>query len=768
MKREKAISTRVNHEPGTISESAANTSQRMLVPMEIKTEPADDHDYGRSACLDDAGTSSQCSVEKNIEVNNDSRISGTQLTLSHGLTSVTGSVTLARNPLQTIVSPSIIAPQPLTLIPVGPVFPQNHLNVPKLCPVTPPKNNIVQLQAVSPGVNMTVTSPPRNVVLKGFGSVSASNLGGNKAVFGSVPNSLIQISPTKSPNSKNNFMVPQPVILTNVQGNQSRLQTGLVQTSPQQSLRMNKTMNQSPNSNLIFLKCTDNRGKTYLIPQQIGTNVSSLPKGNNPGQIRVTSPVSRPILLTSSLMNSRAGVRFSGVTSSSQSPVSVASPVQKTKVNSTPPVKQPVENGPILFIKPDNNLSKRLTNAALVKSNCVAPVTSSIKMKMSSNVQVLQSVAQSQNVNVVNLKTGKQTTVCAGNQSMIRGQLKVTSQGLIQVQGQLQQQVVKGNQSHISLIEQSKISVNGGISQTSLPLPQAMQQPLILVPTSTNNKLNTLPCKGKSLLNKSISNLQVSQSNGSIVLLNQSNTVSANGNLGKILLSPGVSNHTEQGKLINAGSDHHTDLGEETKNLAAKKTQNVPANHILIVPVSSKSSVPVVTGPIGANLANISKLESAVASGKNNLSQLALETKCHEKMLILLQNDKSSKNITCENSQGQRAMFSLLGSRSNSPVQATDINVRETPVMIKSSDSREKQIIIVDKENTLENCARNLNCLGEKKIMIDPKKKRLIKPVVEVKELDIIVDLRYVFKALYILALGTLLMWLHHQMFTQL
>ncbi|XP_045207821.2 YEATS domain-containing protein 2-like isoform X2 [Mercenaria mercenaria] len=732
VKREKSSSAvKVKQEVGVEDSITMVPAQEAAVAMEIKTEPADDHDYGRSACLESNRTSSHSPANKQVVMNHVSSVSGTNIKLPHGPTAVTENVLFARNQVETVISPSIITTQPLTLIPVGQPLLQNP-NLPKMYPVTPPKNNVVQLQAVSPGVNARVTSPSRNVILKGLGSLSASNVGGIKTVVGGMPNTLIQVSPTKSQNSKNNFMMPsQPVILTNMSGNQPRAQTGLLQTSPLSNLKVNKTVNQPANSNLIFLKCTDNQGKTYLIPQQVGSSVSPLSKGSSPGQIRVTSPVTQPVLLTSNVVNGKPDVRQSGVTSS-QSQVNATSSVQNTKNIVTQSVKQSTENGPVLFIKPDNNLSKRLTNATLVKSNCVTPTTT-LKLKSSSSVQFVQSVSQNQNLNILNLKSGKQTTVCSGNQNVVRGQLKVTSQGLIQVQGQLRPQQPK---SQLNLVEQ-RVSVNGGLVPGSSQLVKTKPHPLILVPSG--NKVDMLQGKGKSLLNKTVANLQVPQSNGSVIVMNQSDAVSKSSDVGKVVISPsGILSKSEQGKLIiNKSKNLVVDSGGET----SKVKQNNLSNHILIVPVSSKSAVSMDTkDQTSAKITSISKLDTATTNGKRTAGQLSLES--HDKTLIVVPNDKSPKTTNCENTLGGKVMSSLLGSISNSPLGSKlNTNIRETPVTITSSDSKEKKIIVVNKEDTVESCNRNLSLLEDKKIMLDPKRKRPIKPV-EVKERDSIAPLR--------------------------
>lgn len=719
VKREKSSSSvRIKKELSSADCITDTPSRETSVAMEIKSEPADDHDYGRSTCLENPGISSQSFAQKQADLINASNISGKKTATSLGLTTVTETLLLAQNQVQTVVSPTIITTQPLTLIPVGSTLQQNT-NLQKLIPVTPPKNNFVQVQQVSPGLNVRVTSPSRNVVLKGFGSLSASNIGGNKTVIGTMPNTLIQVSPTKSSNSKNSFVVPQPVILTNVLGNQPQAQTGLIQTSLQS--KVNKPVNQSPSSNLIFLKCTDNQGKTYLIPQQIGNSVSALPKGNNSGPIRVATPVTQPVLLTSSA--NRPQFTQSAIIPSSLSQVCSPSYVQNTKVSVSQSGKHPVENGPVLFIKPDNNLNRRLASATLVKSNCAAPVSN---LKSSNTVQFVQSVPHNQNVNILNLKTGKQTAVCTGNQSLVRGQLKVTSQGLIQVQGQLQQhQLAKVNKAQPSHLEQ-KVLVNGG---TATPPVRPKQQPLILVPT--NNKLDLMQGKAKSLLNnKPVTNLQVSQSNGSVFVLNQSNSVTSGSNLGTVVInSAGIVGSNEQRNILTSkGVDLKVDSGVGT----LKPKQQ---NHILIVPVSSKSNVSMETKEqANTKVTCVSKLDSAPTNGKVCLDKLTSESQ--DRNIIVVQNDKPGNSVKLENSQGQKVMSSLLGTNSVAePMDTAD--VIETPVTIKSSDSKEKKVIVVNKEDV--SCDRNW--LDEKKIMLDPKRKRLIKPV-EVKEKETITPLR--------------------------
>lgn len=729
VKREKSSSaTKIKKEIGTNDSLNDVSTHEMPVPMEVKTEPVEDHDYGRSTCLESSRTSSQSPAQKQLDLNNSQSFTGNTTVLSHGLSSVTETLLLGQNQVQTVVSPSIITTQPLTLIPVGSALQQNT-NFHKMFPVTPPKNNLIQVQTVSPGVNVRVTSPSKNLVLKGVGSLSASNIGGNKTVIGGIQNTLIQVSPTKSPSAKNNFVVPQPVILTNVPGNQQHAQTGLHQTSPQ--AKGNKAVNQSQSSNLIFLKCTDNQGKTYLIPQQIGTSVATLPKGNKPGQVRVASPATQPVLLTTNL--NRPEVKHSAIIPSSLSQVNTASYVQNTKVTVTQSIKSPVENGPVLFIKPDNNLNKRLASATLVRSNCVAPVSS---LKASGNLQFVQSAPQ--NVNILNLKTGKQTAVCTGNQSLVRGQLKVTSQGLIQVQGQLQQQQAAKSKAQFSAIEQ-KITVNGGATQAPTLIARPKQQPLILLP-SNNSKLDVLQGKGKSLLNKTVTSLQVPQSNGSVFVLNQS-TPSSNGTtLGKVVLNPsGIISNTEQKTMvINSGKDLKTDI-------AGEKSKQKQQNHILIVPVSSNATVAMETkDQTNAKNVCISKVNTTPSNGKINVDRLDSES--HNRNLIVVKNDKTPEGVKQENSQGKKLMSSLINSKSVVEAMVTDSSdIRETPVTIKSSDSSEKKVIVVNKEDI----SNDRNWSDEKKIMLDPKRKRLSKPV-EVKEKETIPPLRCVFAISYI------------------
>jgi hypothetical protein len=54
----------------------------------------------------------------------------------------------------------------------------------------------------------------------------------------------------------------------------------------------------------------------------------------------------------------------------------------------------------------------------------------------------------------------------------------------------------------------------------------------------------------------------------------------------------------------------------------------------------------------------------------------------------------------------------------------------------------ERKIIVVNGEDAGKSCPKKLSWPGDKRIMLDPKKKRQNKPVVEVKEKDSITPLR--------------------------
>lgn len=706
-----------------VSNADALTETASVTPVKIKAEPVDDHDYGKAGS-DNSGTSLKCHSTQPSSIN--SVASSGSLLLSHILSPVTCHVTVAHSPVQTIVSPSILSSQPLTFIPMATALQQSS-TVQKLCPVTPPKNNIVQLQAVSPVFRPQTPSPTRNVVLKGFGSISASNISNNKTSVNNIQNNVIQVSPVKC--SKNtNFIVPQPVILTNVSGNQPAALTGLQQASPSQGVKVDKTTNQSQKSNLIFLKCTDNQGKTYLIPQQLGSSVSSLQKDLNPGQVRISTPVSQSVLLSSNIMNNKAGVRLTGQISPNQVLSNVGTVFKSSKSDGG---TSGTENGPILFIKPDNSLGKKIANTSTGKTVCLTTISSSVKMTGSS----CKSLSPSQNVNVVNLKTGKQTAVCAGSPPVVRGQLKVTSQGLMQVQGQLQHQTVQNKQSHVNVIEQNRPTINGGLVNSTSPITQQKPQPVILFPTSTNNKLTVLPGKGKSLLSTSLMNLQVPQSNGNILMVNPPAS-SVHSSIGsEVLVNRTLtSENMETGKvLMNGDTNHVTE--------SSSKLHNVPANHIVIVPVSSQTNVSMATKGQSSS-ATLSKHQNSslisASSATNSHKDKSDIKACDKTMLIVLQNDKSTKNGACTSTQGQRSLSSLLMSKTNSP--SLPVNIKETPVTITASNKTEKQIIVVDKEESLSKHYHD-SVTQEKKIMLDPKKKRLVKST-EVKEKETIAPLR--------------------------
>ncbi|KAL4228496.1 YEATS domain-containing protein 2 [Mactra antiquata] len=709
----------------TISYTDTTHVSGAITPVKIKTEPADDHGYGK-ASKESSISGLKCSSTYNVTSGSVTNIATTvtdSIVLTRTTTPVKCNVTLSQTHVQTVVSPNVISSQPLTFIPLATGLPNSGVQK-QLCPVTPPKNNIVQLQAVSPIYHPQ--SPNRNVVLKTFGSTSVSNnknSGLNNISVDSVPNNLIQVSPVKSQNSKStNFIVPQPLILTNVSCNPVSVpQTGLQNVSPSQNVKMDKVVNQSSKSNLIFLKCTDNQGKTYLIPQQIGSCISSVPKESGTGTIRMTSPVTQPVLIGSNL-NNKSGVRLAG-------PISPGQIIQKTVFKSTKQDGSPhnkAENGPILFIKPDNGFGKKVTQSPSFKPSNLTVNTLSPKVATNS----VKQFSPAHNVSVLNLKTGKQTAVCASTPPVVRGQLKVTSQGLMQVQGQYQNQTLIGKQSQS--VDHNRLVINGGVGGTVLLTPQQkpqQQQPVILFPTSTNNKMTTVvPGKGKSLLNSTHINLQVPQSNGNISV----NYPSA------AHLVNNVNDKVEAGKIILNGGTNYL-----TESLPAR-SNNIPPNHIVIVSAApqmnmSRSVKGQSSGTTLPKQCNASKLTSS-SSAKNSQTNVNDIKSCDKTMLIVLQNDKSKETGACTIKEGQGSGSSLL-SRSNCPSANINMSssIKETPVTITSSDKKEKQIIVINKDDpSLQN---DNSIVFEKKIMLDPKRKRLGKAG-EMKEKETIPSIR--------------------------
>ncbi|XP_052803005.1 YEATS domain-containing protein 2-like [Mya arenaria] len=593
------------------------------------------------------------------------------------------------------LNPSVSHGQTLTMIPFQAAGVSGSQGLMKVAPVTPTKNNLIIHQGNSPVNSPTSGSPVRNLVLKGMGSLTTAVLADQKV--GESPNvqrpaggtlsPLIALSPVKS---SVNLAMPQQLILTNNASGQSILQTAIpLQTSPQS--KVTTAMNQSANSGLIFLKCTDNQGKTFLIPQQVCSTVSpSIRPQNvqNMAQIKtLTTQTSQPVILASG--STKVSPQVTKCVQSSVKTITVASNLATAK-----PTNQ---NGPVLFLKPDNNSSvRKVTNLVPTKQGIV-PSDSVRINNIAANAHILRNVSPNQ---IVSPGVRGQQMTAAGAQSLLRGQLKVTPQGLIQIQGQ------KVTPNH-SPSEQKLIHMNGNSGKMSIVNQQ--KQPLILVPTTVNSKVVG---QGKSLLSSPITSLSVSQHNGNILVLNQSSAIQGNNqSFGKLLVSSPMNVSKSS---VNHSPSIISGISSMTKSNAISAQSKViksPPNHIVIVPMTTQQqSVAMATKGQG-QVNSSSKLTSVIVSGvtcssNNSGKGMTSESRSQERtMLIVVQNDKNKvTSVTCNNtvsqtnSQVQRTMSSLLGSRSVNSLVATATTEVETPVTISSKDKKDKQIIIVNEK----------------------------------------------------------------------
>jgi hypothetical protein len=367
-------------------------------------------------------------------------------------------------------------------------------------------------------------------------------------------------------------------------------------------------------------------------------------------------------------------------------------------------------------------------NSVNVRTVNPAAVNLSVnRVNQSGICAVTQSVFATGNQSIVNVGTaGKQPT--GSSPTLIGGQLKVTSQGLIKVQGYspLQNKATKINST-----EQNASLLNGGII-SNVSTENSMvhkQQPLILVPTSTGNKVGVLPCKGKSLLNKSINNVKVSQTNGGVILLNQSNIVAANGEVGKITFSTqGIAKISSPSISLSAKSPSAIVGTAGSKPM--KILQTGQQNQLIIIPVTSHSTVAMAT-KCQSNLTVENSAPSDLINGS-----VKMENKSDPKSVLAVQNNLTSKIGIIDHSQNLKSMTSLLGSRSGQPILTLTSNPGETPITITSSDKKEKKIIVVNEDNyfgslddkaPVDSFHGNISHPFEKKIMLDPKRKRLTK-----------------------------------------
>ena len=640
--------------------------QTFSLLKEMKLEPID-HDYGKATCV--SALNSHATTKKGLE---------SQMGRGQNCGNIIGHSPTLLTCIQTLGSPSVITTQAISVL-TSISQAHNHL---KVIP------SGISKPAGQPG-NVLLTSPPGNIVLKAVGSVSSP--GNSPTVNLKVVDSGSVKSVTGS-QSTLNLTLTQPVLQTGSQSNKL------------QNITPNKIpVNKPANPGLIFLKCTDNQGKTFLIPQQINNTFTSPTKTvNSTGDSKIGPTNNRPVLLAGSLPSSNivnlsasGNVNFQG---KQLVQTLIRSPASASFTNR--PQKSPSQNGPVFFIKPENINRAPLT---VKTSNIASTPTNSISVKVNSNIQIVQNCSQKQDSEVVCVKPVNQS-LTPENQSTSKGQLKVTSQGLIHVQGQ-------------------NISPNVGLASNtadkSLQNSMRPKQPIVLIPS--NGKVALLPSKGKSLLN-SVSNSQCLPGTGNnIILLNQSVSPVGGGNV--VCVTPSAL--TSQNKPVSKGNQDMFVL--QTKQ--TKSTASTP-NHVVIIPVSSEQNSSIMT---------TSTVSPVVMTTQNKVTndvsgRSAMDSKVNEKnMIFVVQKDKNSSGATTvlNNSSSvlSKSTSSLLTSLpllNTNMSKSISVSQQMTQVTVSSRDSTPKHVILVNQKGNNSNIVTKSTEFNteDRKCIMDPKKRK--------------------------------------------
>ncbi|XP_052258824.1 YEATS domain-containing protein 2-like [Dreissena polymorpha] len=670
-----------------------NSTSDMQGTSVVKTEPPDDHDYGH---VTEKLGNGKCTAAADPSTPEKSPMNASILISS----------TIGATSVPAPRSASFATSQPLTLIPVQGLGQTGSPGLLRVAPLTPTKQTVFS-HSNSTSVNQVSTgSPVRNIVLQGVGSLTSTVVLDNKVIGqgnmqkNSVPQ-LIALSPVKTTGNTTNFAVPQQLVLTSITGGQQIKHLSLPVASSQPG-RVNSSPNPPQNAGLIFLKCTDSQGKTFLIPQQVFSSASSPIRSQSTpitGQCNTVSHGSQALILTTSLPKTNA----SSQVIANQSGQFVVKISQQSDVTGKPLT----QNGPVLFLKPDTSSSARKVASLLTTKPNISPEVNTGKLKACTpNVrntfpsQIAMPVQQ----------------LTPGSQSLFRGQLKVTPQGLMHIQGQ------KLNANNTN--EQSVILMNGNLN-SKLAGGNQNKQPLILVPATMNNKIVG---KGKSLLSSPFNNLAVSQSNGNVILVNHASAITTNNqNNGRLVLTNQVSTNKNIDK-INANNTRISSASNSiTITSPPSQTHKNLSNHIVIVPVTSHPPISMVTQVQGHSVVTTSQTLLKCVNSVSNISgkMAGMESRSQEKtMLIVVPSDDAKRSCVTLNStsQPERSMSSLLGSRL--PQVSIATKEMEMPVTISSSNQKQKQIIVVN-EMKSEMHTLHSGVEKEKKIIVlEPKRRK--------------------------------------------
>ena len=479
---------------------------------------------------------------------------------------------------------------------------------------------------------------------------------------------LLSNSPTKV--SGNQSMLQpgsilfSPALPTNTPGtgNHANIQTGSLSSfSP-----VNQTAspgNQANSPGLIFLKCTDNQGKTYLIPQQVSPNSQASKDNIIAGKGNALA--SKTVILNNNTPTQIANnSKLTVSVSSSQMKVPVSSTVNISQLNAVglQPKQTPVQlAGPLIFIKPEE-LPKLQTKSS--------PPNMTVNAKSLQSNQTLRLVTppKGQTINFTNVTDGKNTV----NQSSVRGQLKVTSQGLITVQNSDTSMnkniVVKTEPGLSSVSSATKTNVNNQFAGS------VAKQPIIILPQ--NNKVpvslqskpaSLLPTTGKVSSLSTLSNFIIvntgKDSTGQRLALNSlTNTTTSC----EVKTSPGA-----ESANLKPGAQQKTNM----LLLQTKASGSDKPNHLVIVPVScssntvTRSTVAIPTVSNSSKTLVVSKSLKTVATtavnssvNSNTVAGLSKEKPTVDKnktMYIVLEGN-ANKEKPSEVIDAQKSMTSLL------------------------------------------------------------------------------------------------------------
>ena len=669
----------VKMEPGTQA-CVNNSLSDLKMIRNIKLEPMD-HDYGFSAHMKNISSASNLQKKDNKNAAN--------FVIPGG----NNNVRLVFSGIGTAGSPNLASALS---------------SVPMVSSQIPPgkssKNQQVSPQSQKPG--QTLLQVGNSLTLQGIGSLSNSGLLIPNQL-GSKQNSvpiILGSSPTKV-SGKQSVMQPGSILLsslpskTPVSGNQVMLQTGSI---PSSAVPVTQTVipgNQTNNPGLIFLKCTDNQGKTYLIPQQVGPSVQTSKsivspiKGNNPA-LNQTVLFSGATLNQSST-NNKLSNNLSGSQLKTSTSPSVVNLSQLTAVG-LQPKQSPVQlAGPLIFIKPEE-VSK---SGPQSKSLILSQPNSNLDAKPVQNNQVLRLVTpqKSQTGTIANSIEGKNLVT----QSNMRGQLKVTSQGLITVQSSdktLDKNVVVKKEP----VDGTHLKINGNI-KTSVA-----KQPVIILP---NNKVSvSMPNKSTSLLTPTVK-MSASNTSSNVVIVNASKDLSTQ-------KSEARSDPNSVSNQITINAIPDVTAGQDSSKpktnmllLQSKTSGSDKPNHLVIVPVSCANNT--VTRPT-VSIATMSSL----SSGTSLVVSKSLTTLCStssvsepkisttsmsdkNKTMYIVVDSHSKKERSSEVTEGQRSMTSL-------------INKAAVPVcsVTSSSANAGKSVKIISAQSLLSSSTPSLSSLS--------------------------------------------------------